>query len=256
MDPQKINRVHVWRVGLVGAGYVSQFHLRALTKLSNVEVVGVADFDQDRATRAASAFGVPGVFRTLRDMALAVHPDVVHILTPPNSHCGIALEALDLGCHVFVEKPMALSEADCERMIAKAAGADRELSVNHSARFDPAVLKGLKAARSGRVGVVLAVEYIRSSEYPPFAGGTLPEHFRDGGYPFRDLGVACVVRDRSLPGRDRACRRIVPLYGAARPFEVRRMAGESDLHARLRADLLILEFAADAEHCHCTRHGR
>jgi 2-alkyl-3-oxoalkanoate reductase len=189
MAPQKTNPIRVWRVGLVGAGYVSQYHLRTLKKLPNVEIVGVADFDQDRATRAASAFGVSGVFRDLRDMATVAHPDVVHVLTPPGSHCEIALEALDLGCHVFVEKPMALSERDCERMIAKAADKDLVLSVNHSARFDPAVLKGLEAVRNGLIGKVLTVEYIRSSEYPPFAGGTLPEYFRNGGYPFRDLGV-------------------------------------------------------------------
>ena len=179
----------IWRVGLLGAGYVSQYHLRALKKLSNVEIVGVADLDQERAARAASAFGVPRVFRTLQDMAKARHPDVIHVLTPPSSHCGLALEALDLGCHVFVEKPMALSEEECERMIAKADNAARVLSVNHSARFDPPVLKALEAVRKGRIGEILAVEYVRSSEYPPFAGGALPEYYRNGGYPFRDLGV-------------------------------------------------------------------
>jgi predicted dehydrogenase/nucleoside-diphosphate-sugar epimerase len=178
-----------WRVGLVGAGYVSQYHLRALKKLSKVKIVGIADFDHDRASMVASIAEVKGVFRSLREMAAAESPDVVHILTPPSSHCAIALEALDLGCHVFVEKPMALSETDCDQMIAKAAETRRILSVNHSARFDPALQKGLEAVRSGRIGDVLAVEYVRSSEYPPFGGGALPEHFRAGGYPFRDLGV-------------------------------------------------------------------
>src|SRR6266851_1768942 len=141
----KQHTARIWRVGLVGAGYVSQYHLRALKKLSNVEIVGVTDLDQERAARAASAFGVPSVFRTLQDMSKAGHPDVIHVLTPPSSHCGLAQEALDLGCHVFVEKPMALSEEECERMIAKADNAARVLSVNHSARFDPPVLKALEA---------------------------------------------------------------------------------------------------------------
>src|SRR5487761_1498516 len=161
-----------WRVGLVGAGYVSQYHLRALKKVSNVEIVGIADFDHDRAIKAASTVGVGGVFRTLREMAAAASPDVVHVLTPPSSHCAIALEALDLGCHVFVEKPMALSETDCDQMIAKAEETGHVLSVNHSARFDPAIQSGLEAVRRGRIGEVLAVEYVRSSEYPPFGGGT------------------------------------------------------------------------------------
>jgi predicted dehydrogenase/nucleoside-diphosphate-sugar epimerase len=183
------NTSRIWRVGLLGSGYVSQYHLRALKGLSNVKIVGITDLDQDRATRAASAFGVPGVFRTLQDLVKGSHPDVIHVLTPPSSHCALALEALDLGCHVLVEKPMAVSEEECERMIAKARAAGLTLSVNHSARFDPAVLEGLDAVSSGRIGQVLEVEYIRSSEYPPFAGGDLPECYSNGGYPFRDLGV-------------------------------------------------------------------
>jgi len=149
----------------------------------------VTDLAENRAAETAAKFGVPHTFRTLKDMVAATHADVVHVLTPPSAHCGVALEAFDLGCHVFVEKPMALSVEECERMLAKAKSAGRVLSVDHSARFDPAVLKGLKAVHLGRIGEVLAAEYIRSSEYPPFAGGALPEYYRDGGYPFRDLGV-------------------------------------------------------------------
>src|SRR5437870_11695818 len=104
MAKQKTYRT--WRVGLVGAGYVSRYHLGALKKLPQVEVVGVADLDADRANETALAFGVPGVFRSLQDMVTATHPDVIHILTPPGSHCRITMEAFDLGCHVFVEKPM------------------------------------------------------------------------------------------------------------------------------------------------------
>src|SRR5689334_21695815 len=94
------------RVALVGAGYVSAYHIRALRTLPHVEIVGIADPAVDRAEELARRFEIPGMFASLSDMRDA-RPDVVHILTPPSSHARLAIEALDMGCHVFVEKPMA-----------------------------------------------------------------------------------------------------------------------------------------------------
>src|ERR1017187_1976701 len=93
------------RVGLVGAGYVSAYHIRALKTLSNVEIVGIADLNQDRARQMAAQHSI-SVFRSLEEMRGA-KPDVIHVLTPPDSHCAVTLEALGMGCHVFIEKPMA-----------------------------------------------------------------------------------------------------------------------------------------------------
>ncbi len=178
----------MWRVALVGAGNISSAHISSLRKLDNIEIVGIADTELSRAEEAAAKFQLPRAVRALAELAPA-SPDVVHILTPPASHCALAIEALDRGFHVFMEKPMALTTEECDRMIAKAAKVGRRLSVNHSARFDPAVLKALDLVKKGAIGDVLSVDYIRSSEYPPFAGGALPAYYREGGYPFRDLGV-------------------------------------------------------------------
>src|ERR1019366_7163009 len=125
------------RVGLVGAGYVSAYHIRALKTLSNVEIVGIADLNQDRARQMAAPHGIP-VFRSLEEMR-AANPHVIHVLTPPDTHCDLTLEALGMGCHVFVEKPMAPTLEECDRMISRAREAHRILSVNHSARMDPVV---------------------------------------------------------------------------------------------------------------------
>jgi 2-alkyl-3-oxoalkanoate reductase len=177
-----------FRVGIAGAGYVAAHHLRALRDLPFVETVGITDLDEARAKQLASRFGVAGVYRNLNHMREAL-PDAIHVLTPPASHKSVALEALAMGCHVLVEKPMAESEEECAEMIARASEAGRVLSVNHSARFDPAVLEAVEAVRRGACGDVLAVHFIRSSDYPPYAGGPLPAPYRQGSYPFRDLGV-------------------------------------------------------------------
>lgn len=176
------------RAALVGAGYVSRYHVRALKSLPFVEIVGICDADPAKAEKIAREFGIPAVRRTLAELA-ALHPEVIHILTPPPSHCELTLEALRMGCHVFVEKPMAQTEDECVRMIAAAEERGRVLSVNHSARLDPVVLRALEMVRHGVCGDVLSVDFLRSSDYPPYAGGAVPIHYASGGYPFQDIGV-------------------------------------------------------------------
>jgi len=183
-----VNKPTETRVGLVGAGYVSPYHIRALQTLPHVRIVGIADVKVQRASDLAQRFGIPRACAGLSDMA-DLCPDVVHILTPPGSHAHLAIEALQLGCHVLVEKPMAPTVEECDAMIAAAIKANRVLSVNHSARHDPVVIEALDLIRAGVCGDVLAVDVHRSSDYPPYGGGELPAAFRHGGYPFQDLGV-------------------------------------------------------------------
>jgi predicted dehydrogenase/nucleoside-diphosphate-sugar epimerase len=187
------------RVAMVGAGYVSHHHLRAVRDLGFAEIVGICDSNEERARATAAKFGVANVYRTLHEMS-AARPEVIHILTPPESHCALTLEALDMGCHVLVEKPLAESIEECERMIAKARQTGRVLSVNHSARFDPVVLEGLERIARGEIGEVLSVHIFRSSDYPPYGGGPLPAIYRQGSYPYRDLGVHCLYVLESFLG--------------------------------------------------------
>jgi nucleoside-diphosphate-sugar epimerase/predicted dehydrogenase len=176
------------RVALVGAGYVAAHHIRALRSLEFIEIVGIADLRSDLAQDLARRFAIPLAGTTLDDLAPA-RPDVLHVLTPPSSHCALALDAMERGWHVLVEKPMAETAGDCERMIAKARETGRVLSVNHSARFDPTVLAALEEVKAGRCGDLLHVDFLRSSDYIPYAGGPLPPPYRTGSYPFQDLGV-------------------------------------------------------------------
>ena len=97
---------------------------------------------------------------------------------------------MNMGCHVFVEKPMAETAADCDRMIRCAREKGVVLSVNHSARMDPIVLRALELVRSGALGEVTGADFFRSSDYQAYSGGpAIPPQFRNGSYPFQDLGV-------------------------------------------------------------------
>src|SRR5690606_4130192 len=176
------------RVAIVGAGYVANHHLAALKRLDFVELVGICDTNLEAARGLASRYGIGTIGSRLGDLA-AASLQVVHILTPPASHAGLAIEALDMGCGVLVEKPMADSVAECEAMIEKAREKGRLLGVNHSDLLDPVVMRALAAVRAGRIGDVVSVDILRSSEYPAYAGGPLPAQVAQGSYPLRDLGV-------------------------------------------------------------------
>ena len=175
------------RIGLIGSGYVSRFHLLALQRLPNVKLVGVFDLDPARAQALAAAAGCPACASLPELFAAGV--DVVHVLTPPASHAPLTIQALEHGCHVLVEKPLATSVEDCDRIAAAAAKANRVVCVNHSLLRDPFIVRALAMVQAGAVGDILTVDYFRSSDYPPYLGGPLPPQYRDGGYPFRDLGV-------------------------------------------------------------------
>lgn len=176
------------RIAVVGAGYVARYHLAALKRLDFVEIVGICDLDLDAARRLAADFGLDLATTDLAELAVR-KPHAMYVLTPPSSHCALTLRALDMGCHVFVEKPMAESVAQCDAMIAHALDKGLVLSVDHSDLFDPVLKQALELVRSGACGDLVAVDVLRSSDYAPYAGGPLPDQVRQGSYPFRDLGV-------------------------------------------------------------------
>jgi 2-alkyl-3-oxoalkanoate reductase len=187
------------RVGLVGAGYISEFHAHAIQRAPNARIVGIADVVNSRATTLSARFSIPKVFPTMEAM-MDEGVDVIHILTPPNTHAQLAIAALKNGCHVLVEKPLATNAEEVDRISAAAAAAQKSVCVNHSMLYDRFVSKALNIVRSGAIGVPLTFDYFRSSEYPPYRGGPLPIHYQDGGYPFLDQGVHALYLAESFLG--------------------------------------------------------
>ena len=154
--------------------------------------------DATRAEAAARAAGTQAF--TSAGQLLDAGVDVVHVLTPPATHAALTIQALDHGCHVLVEKPLAASVEECDLIEAAAARAGKRVSVQHSLLRDHFVLRALGIARGGALGDVTGVDYVRSSDYPPYPGGLHPPHHRDGGYPWRDLGVHALYLLREFLG--------------------------------------------------------
>jgi predicted dehydrogenase/nucleoside-diphosphate-sugar epimerase len=187
-----------FRAGMVGAGNICQYHVEAVQALPDVELVGICDLDQRRAEEAAAEWGTRA-FPSLEALVEA-GANVIHVNTPPSSHTAVAIEALERGCHVLVEKPVAESPEDARRIGELAEAKGLVATVDHALLYDPQVLRALEQVRAGAIGKVVGVDIFRSSEYPPYEGGPLPPQYRDAGYPWRDLGVHCLYMIQELLG--------------------------------------------------------
>ena len=194
-----------FRVGIVGAGYVSGHHLRALASIPSAKVIGIADLNPSRAAEVAKQYNLPNAVSSAEEL-LSLGIDVAHVLTPPAYHSSVAIRCMEQGAHVLVEKPMAETSDQCVRMIATSESCGRALGLIHSGRLDPIVLRGVDLVRNGAIGTVISLDFHRSSDYPPWSGeGPVPPHLRKGSYPFQDLGIHGLAIAEAFLGQIESC---------------------------------------------------
>ena len=146
------------RFGLVGAGGVAELHLAAIKAVDGAELVGVASLSVEHARETGVRWTVP--WTTDRNEILRRRDiDVIVITTPSGFHARMALEALDCGKHVIVEKPVAMSVAEVDNLVRVAADRQRWVAVIAQHRFDPlvnALREALDAGALGRVALIMA----------------------------------------------------------------------------------------------------
>ena len=130
------------RVALIGAGSMANtYHYPSLASFSDVELVGICDLIEDKARATAQRLRIPAdrVYADYKKMLADLEPQVVYVLMPPQYLYEPAMHALKEGCHVFVEKPPALTSNQA-RMLAYTAGEHNCLTMTgFQRRFIPAV---------------------------------------------------------------------------------------------------------------------
>lgn len=120
--------------GVVGVGYLGQHHARIYGALPNVEFAGVYDVNAERAAEVAAKFGGK-VFSSIKELGAAC--DAVSVVTPTDLHCAVALELLQEGCHLLIEKPLCTSLAEAEQILASAKEHNAVVQVGHIEHFNP-----------------------------------------------------------------------------------------------------------------------
>ena len=160
----------VLKIGLVGAGYIAKWHAEVLAMVPGVKLVAVCDPALSAAEGLAAAHGLRA-YPSLAAMMAETPVDAVHILTPPHLHKPLALEALDLGAHVLVEKPFALSVAEATEMRDAAIAAGRSIGVNHNFLGLPAYASLRAAMGQGLVGRVDQAQIVWNYPLTPLRTG-------------------------------------------------------------------------------------
>src|SRR4030095_1358027 len=128
------------RIAVIGVGYLGQHHARLLASMEGVELVGIVDTKPGRAEQVAATCGTRA-WPVASD--LLGRMDAVTIAVPPFSHLAVALPFLERGVSALVEKPVAPTVADAERLISTAASAGAILAAGHTERVNPAVVAAL-----------------------------------------------------------------------------------------------------------------
>ncbi len=166
------------KVGILGMGGMGWHHARRYARLPNARIVAIADVVPERLeAKEAVSINLAGGEGVFDFSSVARYPeagqliadadvDIVDICLPTYLHAPYAIRALEAGLHVLCEKPMALTVADCDRMIAAAKAADRRLMIAQCLRFWPEYLYLQKLIVEKPLGDLLSLNMFRIGGRP------------------------------------------------------------------------------------------
>jgi predicted dehydrogenase len=177
------------RVGVIGLG-IGRHHIRGYRSHPNAEVTAIADLDVTRLAEIGDQYGIDKRYPSGEEMIAKEELDVVSIATPNKFHKPLTIAALEAGCHVLCEKPMAMNAGEAREMLAAARRAGKRLMIDFSYRFSEQS-QALKAqVDAGVLGEVYFARTLwhRRRGLPRF-GGWFGQKAISGGGPLIDLGV-------------------------------------------------------------------
>jgi predicted dehydrogenase len=187
------------KVGLIGCGFMGRMHANVYKVLSGAELVAVADDKPQQAEAFERDFGVPA-YSTLGEMMSAQELDAIDICLPTYLHKAATVEAVRAGKHIFCEKPMAMTVAEADEMIAETEKAGVQLMIGHCIRFWPEYVVVKNLVDDGSMGKLVSINLTRYGQFPFWSidnwladeskagGGVLDMHIHDTDYIHYLLG--------------------------------------------------------------------
>ncbi len=190
------------RYAVVGVGWISQAALLPGVEHSgNSEVVALVTGHREKAEKVGEKYGIEKVYSydELETLLNSGEIDAVYLATPNFDHVEYAVLTLQAGVHLLLEKPMAVSVAECQRMIAAAEESGAKLMVAYRLHFEPGTLKAIERVRDGEIGTV---RFFNSSFSQPVSG---QNHRAKHGFwagPVTDMGPYPLNAVRNLFGAE------------------------------------------------------
>lgn len=181
----------VLNFGILGCGVIADFHAAAIGSLDNAKLIGAADNAPERAQMFAEKYSI-NKYETYEQMLLDDSIDAVCICTPSGFHAQNAIDALNAGKHVVLEKPMALNSEEIERVVAATKQNNRMLTVISQLRFSGDIQRVKELIQENAFGKVvfcdLYMKYWRSPEYYASSNWKGTKKF-DGGGALMNQGI-------------------------------------------------------------------
>ena len=146
------------KIAIVGCGFVANDHLRAWRKVRQARVVAVSDLNEASARSTAKLWKIPHYYASLSELIEHSGTDVVDICTPPQSHAALAVQAMQAGFHVLLEKPMTMTVEDAEKIVTCQKTTGMKAGVIHNWLFEPPVLEATSIMKKGCMGEVFNVD--------------------------------------------------------------------------------------------------
>ena len=153
------------RAGVIGVGAMGQHHVRIYHEMENVELIGISDVSEDRVKELSDRYGTNG-FTDYNEL-LAENLDAVSIVVPTTLHMSVGMDVIASGANLLVEKPIADTLENAEKLTRAADDADVKLMVGHIERFNPAVTKLKEIIDSGLLGKIVSISARRVGPYNP-----------------------------------------------------------------------------------------
>jgi UDP-N-acetylglucosamine 3-dehydrogenase len=173
--------------GVIGLGEIGQHHLEGLRRSPHARVAAVADTRRDLVDAAAAEGGEARAYADYHDLLADDGVQAVNVCVPHHLHLEIALGAIAAGKHVLVEKPLALTVDECDRIIAAAESAEVTVGVSHNQLFYPPHVRARELIEDGTLGVPRLLR-LRLGIGGKFAGWRSDPAQTGGGLLF-DAGV-------------------------------------------------------------------
>lgn len=177
------------RVGMIGAGGIARTHLKYLTSYPDVDVVAATDIAQPNLDRVSDEYGVSRTYTSCEEMLRTEDLDAVSVCTPNGLHAEHTIAALESGCHVLVEKPLAMNAAEGRKMLDAAEKAKKELVIAFQWRYHAKAQFLKHLVDKGRFGNILHMKCsaLRRRGIPNW--GVFGRKELQGGGPLIDIGV-------------------------------------------------------------------
>ena len=198
------------KIGIIGSGGISRSHLHGYRALGDrTEIVACCDIDFEKAKSYAAEYGIPNAYPDCYEMLKNETLDAVSVTTWNSAHCECAIAALNAGCHVICEKPMAMNAEEAAAMRAAAEKNGKLLMLGFVRRHGNDAASARRMVENGDLGEVYFAKasYLRRAGFP---GGWFGDKSRSGGGPLIDLGVHVIDLVRYVLG----CPRPVTVFGA------------------------------------------